>query len=83
MLNQKNYPLLEYIEALAITAGVAMFTLSEKVPSAAASARVDTTYGALLLALYLCCDSFTSQWQSRVFKKYQIDQFQVGVCVTV
>ena len=25
-------------------------------------------YGVMLLGLYLLCDSFTSQWQSRVYK---------------
>jgi hypothetical protein len=30
LLNRKSYPLIEYLEAAMITAGVAMFTLSEK-----------------------------------------------------
>ena len=83
LLNKKTYPALEYIEALAITGGVAMFTFSEKTPSAAAQGRVDTYYGAMLLALYLCCDSFTSQWQSKVFKTYGIDQYQMMLGVNI
>ena len=60
LLNKKAYPILEYLEALAITGGVAMFTFSEKYHE---SEKVDTFYGTTLLALYLVCDSFTSQWQ--------------------
>ena len=69
LLNKKTYPTLEYIEAFAITFGVAMFTFAEK-SAKVGDNRVDTYYGAILLATYLFCDSFTSQWQSRVFKTY-------------
>jgi hypothetical protein len=31
--------------------------------------------GYLLLAMYLTCDSFTSQWQDKVFKKFQARVF--------
>lgn len=76
IVNGKSYPLIEYLEAFAITAGVAMFTFSEK-HDASNGARVDTFYGVLLLLLYLCCDAFTSQWQSRVFKTFGVDQYQM------
>lgn len=82
LLNKKTYPLIEYAEAVAITAGVAMFTFSEKHHSSDAT-RVDTYYGAGLLALYLCCDSFTSQWQSKVFKQYGVDQYQMMLGVNI
>lgn len=61
--------------------GVMLFTFSEKTPSAS-SAHADTSYGLSLLLLYLFCDSFTSQWQSRVYKSYGIDQYQMmlGTC---
>lgn len=73
--------MIEYVEALAITGGVALFTFSEK--ASKVDARVDTYYGAGLLALYLFCDSFTSQWQSKVFKQYSIDQFQMMLGVNI
>ena len=76
LLNKKSYPWIEYIEAVAITTGVAMFTFAEKA-SSTGSEREDTMYGASLLMLYLFCDSFTSQWQSRVFKQYGVDQYQM------
>lgn len=33
--------------------------------------------GLFFVAIYLVCDSFTSQWQDRIFKKYKIDQYQM------
>jgi adenosine 3'-phospho 5'-phosphosulfate transporter B2 len=76
LLNKKSYPITEYVEAAMITLGVTMFSLSERsAPSNALSN--DSTYGVFLLALYLCSDSFTSQWQSRVLKGYGIDQYQI------
>ena len=74
---------MEYIEALVITSGVAMFTFSEKDHSKLADSRSDSTYGLMLLACYLFCDSFTSQWQSKVYKSYGIDQFQMMLGVNI
>lgn len=65
-----------------ITAGVAMFTFSEKAQSADVS-KHDSYYGVGLLALYLVCDSFTSQWQSKVYKNFAIDQYQMMLGVNV
>lgn len=76
LLNGKTYPLGEYAEATLITIGVTMFSLSER--SAPSNAVTDDSgFGVFLLGLYLCCDSFTSQWQSRVYKDYGIDQYQM------
>jgi adenosine 3'-phospho 5'-phosphosulfate transporter B2 len=82
VLNKKTYPLQEYLEACVITFGVAMFTFSEKRASLSDSQH-DTAYGVSLLALYLMCDSFTSQWQSKVYKQYGIDQFQMMLGVNI
>lgn len=83
LVNKKNYPLLEYIEALVITSGVAMFTFSQKKKSGMNSSHEDTMWGVFLLFSYLFCDSFTSQWQSKVFKQYGIDQFQMMLGVNL
>jgi solute carrier family 35 (adenosine 3'-phospho 5'-phosphosulfate transporter), member B2 len=74
-LNKKSYPWIDYVEAICIAAGVALFTFAEK--SSSGDAANDTFFGAFLLATYLLADSFTSQWQSKVFKSYEIDQFQM------
>lgn len=39
--------------------------------------------GYLLLAMYLTCDSFTSQWQDKVFKKFSVTQFQMMLGVNL
>lgn len=81
-LNGKSYPIVEYVEASLITAGVTMFSIAERSAPSGHSAS-DSSFGVGLLALYLCCDSFTSQWQSRVFKAYGIDQFQMMLGVNI
>lgn len=82
LVNQKSYHLQEYLEALMITAGVAAFNLSEK-KAKADTLETDSSYGIMLLALYLLCDSFTSQWQSRVYKKYGVDHYQMMLGVNI
>jgi solute carrier family 35 (adenosine 3'-phospho 5'-phosphosulfate transporter), member B2 len=76
IVNKKYYPYQDYIEALIITAGVALFTFSEK-SGAQSNDNSDSLYGIILIGFYLACDSFTSQWQSKVYKQYGIDQYQM------
>ena len=76
LINKKHYPLLDYLEALAITAGVALFTFSEKSGSQDDN-KTDSFFGVFLIISYLACDSFTSQWQSKVYKQYGVDQYQM------
>lgn len=83
VLNRKTYPMIEYLEAVAITVGVAMFTFSEHKDSFSDNSHADTMYGIALLATYLCCDSFTSQWQSRVYKQHGVDQYQMMLGVNI
>jgi len=82
LLNRKTYPWLEYVEAILITLGVTMFTLTEK-SEKMSSSHDDTMFGVFLLATYLLCDSFTSQWQSKVYKQYGIDQYQMMLGVNI
>jgi len=83
ILNKKTYPFIEYVEAILITVGVAIFTFSEKKKKISDNMHVDTVFGVSLLALYLVCDSFTSQWQSKVFKQFSIDQYQMMLGVNI
>lgn len=76
VVNKKTYPLIDYLEALAITAGVAIFTFSEKSKTHDDDTS-DSAYGVILIGCYLLMDSFTSQWQSRVYKEYGVDQYQM------
>ena len=86
LLNKKTYPRTEYVDALLITFGVAMFTLSEKLGGGSevkSDGREDSIWGIALLATYLFADSFTSQWQSRIYKEYPIDQYQMMLGVNI
>ena len=75
LLNRKSYRWVEYGEAGMISLGVSMFAFSEGKPKGGTSTEV---LGILMLALYVGADSFTSQWQSRVYRKHPaVDQFQM------
>ena len=62
-----------------------MFTFAEKGASfsQSSSEKKDTLFGITLLLAYLFCDSFTSQWQSRVYKRFGIDQYQMMLGINV
>ncbi|CAN0564212.1 unnamed protein product [Laminaria digitata] len=52
-----------------------MFSLSQN--SGPVEDKSTQWLGLFFVAVYLVCDSFTSQWQDRIFKKHKIDQFQM------
>mmetsp|Transcript_4198 Transcript_4198/g.6194 ORF Transcript_4198/g.6194 Transcript_4198/m.6194 type:complete len:336 (+) Transcript_4198:407-1414(+) len=71
------YPYVQYFEAFLITVGVAVFSLFSKSSSTDAETELK---GLLFLILYICSDSFTSQWQSRLYQNYgkeNIDPYQM------
>ena len=58
-----------YLEALVIAFGVAVFSLSKSSKHAeSVHSDADQLYGFLLLSLYVTCDAFTNQWQSKIKK---------------
>lgn len=86
LLHKKSYPWIEYIEAVGITLGVAIFMLAteqqrhikgnnQDAASANAGGVDASAIGILILCIYVFCDSFTSQWQDRVYKTYHVDQY--------
>ena len=82
VLKGTTYSVVEYVEALAITVGVAVFSLSK-----GGTHSNDTTTqlsGFLLLCSYVAADSFTSQWQSRIYRDYgKIDHYHMMYGVNV
>uniref|UniRef100_A0A7R9U519 Adenosine 3'-phospho 5'-phosphosulfate transporter 1 n=1 Tax=Pinguiococcus pyrenoidosus TaxID=172671 RepID=A0A7R9U519_9STRA len=80
LLQGKSYPWRDYGEALVISGSVAAFMLSEKDPPEKEE-DVGTAslaaFGVACLCLYLAFDAFTSQWQSRVFNKHAVTQYQM------
>lgn len=83
LLHRRSYSWAEYVDAALITLGVTIFSLNEKKPKAGHDGGADSTLGYILLAMYLMCDSFTSQWQDKVFKKFHVSQFQMMLGVNL
>ena len=82
ILSNKNYPYYDYVTAVVVGVGIAIFmSTAETVsfrggdhPEASgqlASVPGETLTGGSLLLLFLVFDSFTSQWQDRMFAKHK------------
>lgn len=75
------YPFGQYVEALLITIGVAIFSLSSKSKTNDNSTEI---IGLIFMIMYICCDSFTSQWQDKIYQQYgrsNVDQYQMMLSV--
>jgi len=77
VLKGTGYPISQYVEAFLITVGVAIFSIFSK-----SSDRDNITdmIGLLFMCMYICFDSFTSQWQDTIYVKYgraNVDPFQM------
>ncbi|RDL40606.1 Multidrug resistance efflux transporter EmrE [Venustampulla echinocandica] len=75
---QKRYPLYKYLVVLAVTSGVAVFTLhagsakAHKKPSKASiNPDRNSTWGLLLLGINLLFDGLTNTTQDYIFQTYQ------------
>mmetsp|Transcript_8854 Transcript_8854/g.13106 ORF Transcript_8854/g.13106 Transcript_8854/m.13106 type:complete len:417 (-) Transcript_8854:135-1385(-) len=90
LLKGTKYPYVQYIEATFITIGVAIFSLASK--SGDNEKKTDIV-GLVLLITYITFDSFTSQWQDKVYVKYgrpNVDPYQMmlgvnisAICITL
>lgn len=82
-LKGTSYPLTQYAEALLITIGVAIFSIASKNPSK----NADTEFiGLIFLLMYISFDSFTSQWQDKIYVQYgraNVDAYQMMLGVNV
>ena len=96
VLNKKSYPTIDYVEAVAISVGVSIFSLAGGSGASRASSSSDADsseafLGLCMLALYVVSDSFTSQWQSKLYQAHpSVDQFQMmfavntwAICMTL
>ena len=75
-LKGTSYPFGQYVEAFLITLGVAIFSLASKTSTNENSTEI---IGLIFLLMYICCDSFTSQWQDKIYQRYgrnNVDQYQ-------
>lgn len=89
LLKGTNYPYSKYVEAILITIGVAIFSILSKSKSDDQDTEV---IGLIFLLMYVCFDSFTSQWQDQIYNQYgrpNVDSFQMmlgvnssAICIT-
>uniref|UniRef100_A0A6I8P6U5 Adenosine 3'-phospho 5'-phosphosulfate transporter 1 n=1 Tax=Ornithorhynchus anatinus TaxID=9258 RepID=A0A6I8P6U5_ORNAN len=78
LVSRRSYEHWEYLTALLISAGVSMFLLSSGPEPRRSPAT--TLAGLVLLAGYVACDSFTSNWQDALFAyKMSAVQMMFGV----
>lgn len=76
LLNGTVYSLVEVAEAICISLGVMIFSMSKG--STANDDKTSSFHGIILLCTYIVSDSFTSQYQTSIYKKYgKIDQFHM------
>ncbi|GMH62922.1 hypothetical protein TrRE_jg12950 [Triparma retinervis] len=68
----------DYFEAILITLGVFIFSYNSKKHS---GDQTDSeAIGIVFLTCYICCDAFTSNWQSKIYQRYgkaNVDSFQM------
>ena len=69
VVNKKTYSAFEYLVAIGVTAGAAVFKLYE---TNDAPVKNTELVGIVLIVCYMGSDSFTSNWQSSVFKQYSV-----------
>ncbi len=69
VVSRRVHTLFEYLVAVGVTAGAAMFKLYE---TNDAPVKNTELWGIILITAYMVCDSFTSNWQSSVFKQYKV-----------
>jgi len=82
-LKGASYPITQYVEAVLITLGVAIFSVLSKSSDANKTTEV---IGLIFLLMYICFDSFTSQWQDKVYTQYgrpNVDPYQMMLGVNI
>jgi solute carrier family 35 (adenosine 3'-phospho 5'-phosphosulfate transporter), member B2 len=94
LLNNTSYSITEIMEAVVISIGVLIFSMEKGKQSHNVSGGVSvydsSVHGILLLGVYIVSDSFTSQYQTAIYKQYgKIDQFHMmfgvnlsAMCIT-
>ncbi|XP_073959132.1 adenosine 3'-phospho 5'-phosphosulfate transporter 1-like [Choristoneura fumiferana] len=76
-----KYELYEYVTAALISVGMLLFMLTSKDDYSAG--RVSLASGIALLALYMCCDSFTASWQARLFVRTRVQPLHMVAGVSL
>lgn len=84
----KKYQTREYAGAISVSFGMSLFLWGNheaKVSAGVAHQGNQASYnlmdGLIILAIYLTFDSFTSNWQKKLFDKYKISRYQMMAVV--
>lgn len=79
LVQGKSYPIYEYVLAVVMSLGVALFMFSKADEEGKLEADTGSTSlaGILLLAGYMGFDSFTSNYQSYLFKEHKMSSYQM------
>ncbi|GFH18952.1 uncharacterized protein HaLaN_15831 [Haematococcus lacustris] len=84
IIMRKRYTLKDFLLALAITGGCTLFLLTGDVKSKVAKSMWDSSvYGLLLMLGYLGFDGFTSTFQDKLFKGYQMTTYNQILYTTI
>ena len=82
-VSKRTYPWHEYFTAGLLSVGVAFFLLAAD-PAAEREHTTETTFaGVIILLGYMMFDSFTSNWQSELFRTYKVSSIQMMFGVNV
>ncbi|XP_055333613.1 adenosine 3'-phospho 5'-phosphosulfate transporter 1-like [Paramacrobiotus metropolitanus] len=77
LVNNKTYPMYEYITAGMISFGMSIFLYSRwKAPENSVT-LISSAAGASVLLGYMILDSFTSNWQDKLFQEYRMTKMQM------
>jgi adenosine 3'-phospho 5'-phosphosulfate transporter B2 len=78
LVNGQTYPAWEYGINVLLSMGVALFSFSQTAdPSASEEEEGNSAVGIFLLLGYLFFDSFTSNYQSALFKEHKMSKYQM------
>jgi len=82
LISKKTYEFYEYITAVLISVGMVLFLAGSNdyikmTDNATVSSTSAGISGLLILILYMAFDSFTSNWQSELFRVYGISSFRM------
>lgn len=82
LVSSKVYPWYDYLMAMLVSMGVALFLLATKTNGVSHMSST-TGVGLVILFCYMWFDSFTSNWQSKLFNQYKMTPFQMMFGVNV
>lgn len=75
IVSKTKYEFYEYVTAIILSIGMLMFML--ETDNDKSKSPVTTFSGVVLLCSYIAFDSFTSNWQGALFKKYEMKPIQM------